>query len=275
MNRRILLFRPRHYSYVQELTQKVKRPDRTIFMLIQNAIWGLLKLECFPRFRAQEGLKDKIKDKRLKAMEKTEKGKVLIELYNVFLDLNVKHSCDGPNGIFRATLLPNDSYQEHLHTVLPDIEELWRDKDLMLAFREYLYQHTASENLSFYLESANFECLTDQAEITQRAKEIYDKFVGPSASTNAINLEKAMFEKLQNQLKKPNNQSFAFVKEKIWKVLKNEWFPDFIVSALYRACNDETIEYVKSDGGKTRSNTMTEYEKFHLVKAVRTNGKKQ
>jgi len=245
---------------IMELAQKVKRPDRTIFMLVQNAIWGLLKLECFPRFREEEGLQDKIKKKKEKALMKDEKGKVLITLYDTFIELNTKFPTT-ENGVFRATVLPNDAYQEHLHTTLPVIDELWKDKDLMLAFREYLYQQYAAENLAFFLEAANYENLTDQNEIERRSQEIFDKFVGPKAS-QPINLDFILVEKLKKSLKKPTNQSFAFVKDKIWKVLTNEWFPDFVVSDLYLACNDETIVYVKSDGGRKRSSTINEYEKF-------------
>jgi len=163
------------------------------------------------------------------------------------------------NGQFRATVLPNDAYSEHLHTTLPDIDELWRDPDLMLAFREYLYQQFAHENLSFYLEAANYEYLTEQKEIEKRSKEIFDKFVGPSA-TLPINLDFVVTQRLQKALQKPTNMSFKPVTDKIWKVLTNEWFPDFVVSPLYLACNDETIDFVKSDGGRKRSRTLDEYD---------------
>jgi len=176
-----------------------------------------------------------------------------------FLDLNVRFPCT-ENGVFKATVLPNDQYSEHLHTTLPGIDELWRDPDLMLAFREYLYQQYAHENLSFYLEATNFEYLTDQREIEIRAKEIAEKFVGPSA-TLPINLEFVVTQRLQKSLQKPTNLSFKPVTDKIYKVLTNEWFPDFIVSPLYHACNDETIEFSKS-GGRTRSRTLDEYDLF-------------
>jgi hypothetical protein len=243
---------------VLELAQKIKRPDRTIFMLVQNAIWGLLKLECYPRFRTEQGIQDKIKSSKVKALLKNEQAKELISMLDKFLELNSQYPCS-ENGLFRATVLPNDQYSEHLHTTLPNIDELWRDPDLMLAFREYLYQQYAHENLSFYLEAANFEYLTDQKEIEKRAKEIADKFVGPSA-TLPINLEYVVTQRLQKALQKPTNLSFKPVTDKIWKVLTNEWFPDFIVSPLYLACNDETIEFVKSDGGRKRSRTLEEYD---------------
>uniref|UniRef100_A0A6B2LP14 RGS domain-containing protein n=1 Tax=Arcella intermedia TaxID=1963864 RepID=A0A6B2LP14_9EUKA len=132
---------------------------------------------------------------------------------------------------------------------------------MMLAFREYLYQQFAHENLSFYLEAANFEYLTDQKEIEVRAKEIFDKFVAPSAPL-PINLDFVVTQRLQKALQKPTNLSFKPVTDKIWKVLTNEWFPDFVVSPLYHACNDETIEFIKSDGGRKRSRTLDEYDQL-------------
>jgi len=245
---------------VADLEQKVKRPDRTIFMLVQNGIWGLLKLECFPRFKTLEGVEDKISKKKLKALQKKTGVTEVIELLDKFIALNLQFPTD-ENGVFRPTVLPNDAYREHLHTTLPDIDELFKDKDLFLAFREYLYQQLAHENLSFYVEAANFESLNDDNEITKRAKEIFDKFIGPQAA-QPINLDFMVVERLKKNLVKPTNQSYKAVTEKIWKVLTNEWFPDFVVSPLYLACNDETIEYVKSDGGRKRSETLDQYEQL-------------
>jgi len=86
-------------------------------------------------------------------------------------------------------------------------------------------------------------------------------------------------ERLKKNLAKPNNQAFKTVTEKIWKVLTNEWFPDFVVSPLYLACNDESIEYLKSDGGRKRSDTLDQYEilcnsRFQAVKKTKDTKKK-
>jgi len=243
---------------VAELESKVKRPDRTIFMLVQNGIWGLLKLECFPRFKTLVGIEEKVNKKKLKSIVKKDGVQEVIDLLEQFLKLNEEFPTD-ENGVFRPTVLPNDAYREHLHTTLPNIDELFKDKDLFLAFREYLYQQLAHENLSFYVEAINFETLNDEQIITVRAKEIFEKFIGPQA-VQPINLEFMTVERLKKNLSKPNNLAFKTVTEKIWKVLTNEWFPDFVVSPLYLACNDETIEYVKSDGGRNRSDTIVQYE---------------
>eukprot|EP01124_Arcella_intermedia_P019433 TRINITY_DN26746_c0_g1_i1.p1 TRINITY_DN26746_c0_g1~~TRINITY_DN26746_c0_g1_i1.p1 ORF type:complete len:362 (-),score=99.42 TRINITY_DN26746_c0_g1_i1:58-1143(-) len=243
---------------IADLENKVKRPDRTIFMLVQNGIWGLLKLECFPRFKNLEGIEDKINKKKLKSIMKKEGIPEVIQLLDKFLELNTQFPTD-ESGVFRPTVLPNDAYREHLHTSLPDIDELFKDRDLFLAFREYLYQQLAHENLSFFVEAANFEALKDEEEVKKRATEIFDKFIGPQAE-QPINLDFMVVERLKKNLAKPTNQSFKAVTDKIWKVLTNEWFPDFVVSPLYLACNDETIEYVKSDGGKKKSATMDQYQ---------------
>jgi hypothetical protein len=197
---------------VQELESKVKRPDRTIFMLVQNGIWGLLKLECFPRFKTVVGLDEKVNKKKMKAVIKKDGVQEVIDLLDQFLKLNEEFPTD-ENGVFRPTVLPNDAYREHLHTTLPDIDELFKDKDLFLAFREYLYQQLAHENLSFYVEAVNFETLSDDTEISSRAKEIFDKFIGPQA-VQPINLEFMTVERLKKNLSKPNNDAFKSVTEK-------------------------------------------------------------
>lgn len=247
------------HHLVLELAQKIKKPDRTVFMLVQNAIWGLLKLECYPKFREQS-LSGKLKRSKLKSLLKNEQVKELISLYDKFMELNTQWPClNHESGIFRPTILPNDQYAEHLNaTQLPTIEELWKDPDLMLAFREFLYQSCSYENLSFYLEASNYEYLTDQKQIEKRAKEIAQKYICPNAPM-ALALDWYKIERLLKSLQKPNNLSFKPLTDRIYKELHNEWFPDFIVSPLYHACNDDTIDYVKS-GGRNRSRTLDEYD---------------
>jgi len=240
-------------AVIIELEKNIKAPTRTTFMLIQNAIWGLLKLDCFPKFKDVYDPNDKLKPKEMKDIQA--KFTTTIAILDKFLGYNAEHPIVGG---FKPNVLPDDFYEEHLHTVLPDINEVWRDKDLFLAFREFLYQQFAHENLSFYLEAAHYEMLpADQRQ--QRAKEIYDKFIGPEAS-RMINLDGNLVTSLGKQIANPTENTFTKIKDRIHKVLENEWFPDFIVSPLYHACNKETIVYVKSDGGRKRTDTIVYYE---------------
>jgi hypothetical protein len=89
-------------------------------------------------------------------------------LYEEFFKLNQKHPIKGG---FKANVLPGihsynfplsyysnleDFYEEHLRIDVPEVHQLWFDRDLFLAFREYLYQQYAAENLSFYLQLGIF-----------------------------------------------------------------------------------------------------------------------
>jgi len=247
-------------ALLAELDEKIKAPTRTTFMLIQNAIWGLIKLDSFPKFKdAVNSNPDILKMKPKELKEISTKYATTIELLDRFLAFNKEHPIEGG---FKPNILPDDFYEEHLHTVLPTIDEVWRDKDLFLAFREFLYQQFAHENLAFYLEAAHYETVpADQRG--KRAQEIYDKFVGPDAP-KPINLDGNLISSLSKQIPTPNENTFVKIKDRIYKVLVNEWFPDFIVSPLYHACNKETIVYLKSDGGRKRSDTLTHYELLFL-----------
>lgn len=53
-----------------------------------------------------------------------------------------------------------------------------------------------------------------------------------------VNLRKRTdFQALSKAITNPDGTTFTKIKEKIYKILENEWFPDFLVSPLYHACN--------------------------------------
>jgi len=173
---------------IEQLKERMKLPDRTLFMLTQNAIWALLKYECFPKFKVDYGksLTTKLTPKMLKQIIKAEPEAV--QLYDDFLSLTTKNVEEINE--FKPTTLPNDEYDEHEKQNLPSINEIWLDRDLMLAFREFLYQQMANDNLSFYLATVNFEnmMLDEEEEIKKQATEIFDKFVNPDAP-NVVTLD--------------------------------------------------------------------------------------
>lgn len=99
--------------------------------------------------------------------------------------------------------------------------------------------------------SAQYETLSAD-EMPKRAKEIFNKFISPDAPV-MVNLEGSQVNvwvrnfllKLPKALSKaiahPSEQTFTRIKEKIYKILENEWFPDFVVSPLYHACNGKSF----------------------------------
>jgi len=152
---------------------------------------------------------------------------------------------------------------------LPSIDEIWFDRDLMLAFREYLYQQLANDNLSFYLTTLFFENLVSDNDLQKVSEEIFERFITPNAP-NMVNLDYDLVSKIEKGIKKSTPRNiFHNAQEIIYQNLESQWFPEFLGSPLYKACNDETIEYNKSDGGKERSNTMGNYDDYVTMKRKR------
>jgi hypothetical protein len=211
---------------LEELKQKLKLPDRTVFMRAQNAIWALLKHECFPKFKIEIGknMIEKVGSKDIKKIEKSEPR--AIQLYDQFFDLT-KNAYDNLDD-FKPTTLPNDEYDEHLHQDLPEIDEIWYDRDLMFAFREYLSQQMANDSLSFYMDALNFENFVQEDDIANKAQEIYDKYFGSEATT-AVDLEHAYKTKIEKIIKKKTHTREMYIEAKdlVYMQLKNQWFPIF------------------------------------------------
>jgi len=121
-----------------------------------------------------------------------------IEIYDKFLELNTIHP--QPSLIFKPNILPNDEYNEHLHQNLPDFHELFRDRDMMIAFREFLYEKCTYENLSFYLNAEVLK-ITPEDQVERVAMAIYDTYFSPSAST-PLNIDFSLSRKLNEEKKK-------------------------------------------------------------------------
>eukprot|EP01127_Copromyxa_protea_P007180 TRINITY_DN17096_c0_g1_i1.p1 TRINITY_DN17096_c0_g1~~TRINITY_DN17096_c0_g1_i1.p1 ORF type:complete len:337 (-),score=32.12 TRINITY_DN17096_c0_g1_i1:6-950(-) len=234
------------------MLERVSCPTRSTFILIQNSIWGLLKLDMFPRFKETQGWNEPLRSKAAKVL--AARYTATADLYDTFRQLNEKHPIVGG---FKPNVIPEDFYEEHMHTIIPDIDELWRDKDLFLAFREYLYQQIAHEHLSFYLEAAQYEMVPAEKR-DQRAKEIFDKFISQDAPV-MVNLDYNQVSEIARAIANPSETTFTKIKEKVFKILENEWFPDFVTSPLYHACNAESITYTKSET-RGRSDTLTYYD---------------
>jgi len=160
---------------MEELEERRRLSDRTLFMGIQNVIWGLLKLESFPKFKTDLG-KNMTKDiskSYMRELKKKNTFQYTSDLYDKFLELNRLHP--QTTLIFKPNILPFDAYNEHTNLNLPPIGELWKDRDMMIAFRQYLYTKYSHENLSYYLYAEVFKlCPDDQLE--QICNEIYENF---------------------------------------------------------------------------------------------------
>jgi len=241
---------------LEDLEVRMNLCDRTVFMNVQNAVWSLIKLESFPKFRAEVGknMNHKLRPKQFKGL-KLNQGYVL-GLYEKFHSLTITLLHDPL--LFNPFVLPNDEYDDHNNLSTPPIDELWNDEDMMLAFREFLYQQFANENLSFYLEAVKFYYLCPDGEIPAKAREIFDTYIRQDAEA-PLNLEYSIYSTIEKEMEHPTRNIFLHVQEKIFEVLKLEWYPEFIVSPLYKQCNDDSVELKRS---LKRSKTMDNYKLY-------------
>lgn len=211
-----------------ELKKKMAAPDRGTFQSVQGIVWGLLKFECFARFK----LSPTFGTKPTKQEEQKYKDDYTIQLLDQFLTIRK----DQKKGKTKAPKMPPTEKELNLDENLydqPDIEEIFEDQDLMLAFREYLYQTHIPENLVFWLETELYRRIDDTEERAQRAQEIVDKFCLPN-SQYVINCDEALLEKMISGAKKPTPGLFRSAQKMTWRGLKNEWFPQFCTSDLYK-----------------------------------------
>jgi len=180
--------------------------------------------------------------------------KETVQFYDKFLENNLLHPQD--TLVFQPSVIPNDQYVQHRHTRLPPFREIWRDREMMLAFRKFLQISQSNENLSFFLRIALFEHVPeDQVETV--AKEIFDIYFSPNAPY-LLNIEYYEKEKIIDEINNPHIKMFNNVRDKILKVLELEWYPLFVVSDLYKSLNNESLDI----DTRERSTTMDNYDLY-------------
>jgi len=223
-------------------------------MDVQNVIWGLLKLESFPKFRAETGksMKNKVPTKTIR--ELTDEERYPLDIYEIFLSNNNMYSI--PSEPFRPLVIPDDKdYNQHTHINLPPFKELWIDRDMMLAFRHFLYEKSTYENLSFYLHCEVFK-ISPEDQLTAMAQEIYDAYLAQNAKT-PLNIDYLLNEQLNRERNNPHKRMYDVISDRIYKVLELEWYPVFITSDTYKSLNEETLVI-----SRERSKTMDNYDAF-------------
>jgi hypothetical protein len=242
-----------------DLKKRMVAPQKTSFMLIQNSIWNLLKHDLYTRFQISSKFKTKIDKKQLKYV--VLKNNYTVDIYTKFLNNNKNR----PTGYkFLPHVIPQSNmyelHKEHLHVVQIDIVNIWKDSDLFLAFREYLYQNYSEECLSFYMASRCYEMLPKKERIKQSEK-IYELYISSNAP-HEINIDFSIRNSIKKTYKKANKTLFNTAKDYIWKTLERNLFPSFLSSSLYSDCNKDTIKYVYT-GKLTKSDTLSRYTEIY------------
>ncbi len=54
----------------------MKKPSKDTFSNVQNAIWGLLKFECFPRFKSSPFFTTPLNKKQVRILDNLKKKRI-------------------------------------------------------------------------------------------------------------------------------------------------------------------------------------------------------
>lgn len=230
-----------------ELKKRMETPARDTFLNVQGIVWGLLKFECFARFK----LSPLYGAKLTKQDELALKDDATVQLLDEFLDIRRRER----KGKLKAPAMPVYEKELNLDENLydqPDIEEIFDDEELMLAFREYLYQTRVQESLAFWLEAELFRRIDDGEQRVQRAQLIIQKFC-LGDSPYVINCEESILSKIIAASQKPSPATFRLAQKMIWRGLKNEWFPQFCTSELYKEFDSTSYKHTKLKKGSPTS----------------------
>jgi hypothetical protein len=242
-----------------DLNKRMVVPQKTTFISIQNSIWDLLKHDLYIRFQMSSSFKTKIDKKQIKLIAL--KNQYTVGIYIKFLNNNAMR----PTGDkFEPQILPqkyiNNPYKEHLHIAQINVLDIWKDGDLFLAFREFLYQQYADECLSFYMTARCYELLSKNERIKQ-SKEIYGSYIS-SAAKSQINIDDRMKQAITKTYLSGNKTVYQLAKQHIWNIIERSLFPDFLKSPLYADCNKDTIKYIYT-GRMEKSDTLSRYTVIH------------
>jgi hypothetical protein len=149
---------------------------------------------------------------------------------------------------------------------LPDIEEIFEDDSMFLAFREYLYRQFANENLTFWIETELYRHIDSESARKERSKEIWDKFCTPE-SPMPVNIDFNARKAIQNALPSSGSTIYRDAERVTWKVLKNEWFPEFCASDVFHELNEgDGVEHKRSGTTRERGNTIDMYHNLVQTK---------
>ncbi|EGC37415.1 hypothetical protein DICPUDRAFT_94082 [Dictyostelium purpureum] len=151
---------------------------------------------------------------------------------------------------------------------MSQLEQIIKDRNLALVFRQFLYNRFNNENFSFWLEAENYKYL-DKSEMEARSKEIFAKYF-LSTSKYELNINhqdrKDLEEKINNNV--ITNETFARIQQDIKKHMETDAIPLFLKSEDYKKYKDSQTMISIPD--RDRSVTVGMIEEFFKNRQLET-----
>eukprot|EP01100_Stratorugosa_tubuloviscum_P014878 TRINITY_DN8213_c0_g1_i1.p1 TRINITY_DN8213_c0_g1~~TRINITY_DN8213_c0_g1_i1.p1 ORF type:complete len:177 (-),score=72.12 TRINITY_DN8213_c0_g1_i1:80-610(-) len=114
-----------------------------------------------------------------------------------------------------------------------ELEQILCDRELSLAFREFLHSVLCSENLSFWYEVEEYRTIINEDERKEKAKQMLKKYLS-SSSTYQLNLNFEITEELRQLQNQAPNTLFDKAQYSVTQLLRNDSLPKFLVSEQFQ-----------------------------------------
>jgi len=197
-------------SVCENIRRQLPSPTSTTFEVAQKEIQLMMKKDLWPSFLKSDFYSPSAKKKPPQLSKKKIKRSDTLQKYEMVRKLQ-KHSRDPK--------------------ALPKFDDIFVRKELMTAFRDYLYNRKAQENLSFTLDAELYTYITSEEELKQKSKELFERYIDPE-STQSVNLSDKCRTAINMNIDQPTPAIFANAVTEVTQYLKN-WFTDFINSKYF------------------------------------------
>ncbi|XP_061194561.1 regulator of G-protein signaling 12-like isoform X2 [Saccostrea echinata] len=114
-----------------------------------------------------------------------------------------------------------------------NFEKLLKDGSGLVIFTEFLKKEFSQENIIFWKAVEQYKKVVEADKRKARAKEIFTKHVSVKA-TDPINIEQNARQQVEKQLDNPSTSTFDRPQQEIFKLMKQDSYPRFIKSEMYK-----------------------------------------
>lgn len=114
-----------------------------------------------------------------------------------------------------------------------NFEKLLKDGSGLVVFTEFLKKEFSQENIIFWKAVEQYKKIIEADKRKAKAKEIFMKHVSVKA-TDPINIEQNARQQVEKQLDSPSISTFERPQQEIFKLMKQDSYPRFIKSELYK-----------------------------------------
>ncbi|XP_069139918.1 regulator of G-protein signaling 14-like [Argopecten irradians] len=112
-------------------------------------------------------------------------------------------------------------------------EKMLNDVGGLAVFTEFLKKEFSDENIIFWRICEQYKSVSDSDKRKGKAKEIFAKHISVKAS-DPVNIDHVSRQQVEKQLDHPSINTFDKPQQEIFKLMKQDSYPRFIKSELYK-----------------------------------------